>query len=87
MARVLLATGDRFGRLDAETGAEIEWSLEGTGAGSLAVDPNDPDTVYVGRHAGGVVRSLDGGHAWQETGELPERDVFSVAVSPVDRVL
>lgn len=87
MARVLLATGDRFGRVEAETGADIEWSLEGTGAASLAVDPNDPDTVSVGRHAGGVVRSSDGGHTWQETSELPERDVFSVAVSPADGAL
>jgi len=87
MARVLLATGDRFGRVDAEAGGEIEWSLEGTGAASLAVDPNDPDTVYVGRHAGGVARTSDGGHIWHETGELPEQDVFSVAVSPADRAV
>src|SRR5829696_2353615 len=87
MARVLLATGDRFGRLGAEAGEEIEWSLEGTGAASLAVDPHDRDTVYVGRHGGGVVRGSDGGRTWQETSELPERDVFSVAVSPADGAL
>jgi photosystem II stability/assembly factor-like uncharacterized protein len=83
MVRVLLATGDRFGRLDAETGEE----LEGTGTACLAVDPNDTDTVYVGRHAGGVARASDGGHTWQEASELPERDVFSVAVSPADAAL
>jgi photosystem II stability/assembly factor-like uncharacterized protein len=87
MARVLLATGGRFGRLDAEGGAEIEWSLEGSGAASLAVDPNDPATVYVGSHAGGVARCFDGGRTWQETREAPERDVFSVAVSPADGAL
>src|SRR5829696_9345839 len=87
MARVLLATGDRFGRLGAEAGEEIEWSLEGTGAASLAVDPHDRVTVYVGRHGGGVVRGSDGGRTWQDTSELPERDVFSVAVSPADGAL
>ena len=66
MAGVLLATGDRVGRVAAD-GDEIEWSLEGTGAANLAFDPNDPDTVYVGRHAGGVARSLDGGRSGPRT--------------------
>jgi photosystem II stability/assembly factor-like uncharacterized protein len=87
MTRLLVATGDRFGRVQAEADEEIEWSLEGTGAASLAVDPNDPDTVYVGRHVNGVVRGSGGGRTWQETSELPEQDVFSVAVSPADGAL
>jgi photosystem II stability/assembly factor-like uncharacterized protein len=87
MTRVPLATGDRFGGLDADSDREVEWSLERTGAASLAVDPNDPETVYVGLHAGGVARSHDGGRTWEETGELREPDVFSVAVSPADGAL
>jgi len=88
MPRLMLATGGRFGRLDdPEANGEVEWSLVGTHAASLAVDPHDPDAVYVGRHAGGIVRTSDGGRTWEETGELPERDVFSVAVSAADRAL
>ena len=88
MARLFLATGSRFGRLDdPDTGGDIDWSLEGSGAATLAVDPSDPDALYVGRHAGGVAHTSDGGRTWEETGELPEQDVFSVALSPADRAL
>ena len=46
MARLFLATGDRFGRLDdSDTGGDIDWSLEGSGAATLAVDPSDPNTL------------------------------------------
>jgi photosystem II stability/assembly factor-like uncharacterized protein len=88
MARLFLATGDRFGRLDdSDTGGDIDWSLEGSGAATLAVDPSDPNTLYVGRHGGGVAHTSDGGRTWEETGELPERDVFSLAVSAADGAL
>jgi hypothetical protein len=47
---LVLATGDRFGRIDdAERAGEIAWSLEGSGPASIAVDPADPDTIYVGQ--------------------------------------
>jgi photosystem II stability/assembly factor-like uncharacterized protein len=85
MTRLLLTTGDRFGRLDdVDSSDEPEWSLEGSGAASLAVDPREPNSVYVGRVGNGVGRSRDGGRTWEEAGELPEQDVFSVAVSPAD---
>jgi hypothetical protein len=31
---------------------------------AIAVDPTNPDIVYVGAAQGGVFRSLDGGHTW-----------------------
>ena len=82
MSRLLLATGGRFGRIDdPESNGAVAWSLERSRAASLAVETHDPDTVYVGRHANGLARTGDGGRTWQEAGELPERDVFSVARS------
>lgn len=56
---------------------------------SLAVDPLDADTVYVGTEENGIVRSTDGGVTWTRLrqgirhGEAyPE--VYDLKVSPVD---
>jgi hypothetical protein len=84
MTRLYAATGDGFARLD-EAGAT--WTvgvfLPGSGVQCLAVDPRDPDTVFVGLREGGVSRSVDGGQSWIDC-ELPERSVFSLAVSAAD---
>ena len=48
-----------------------------------AVPGADGDTVYVGCRGGGLKRSTDGGDSFEEL-PLPERDVFSVAVSAAD---
>jgi photosystem II stability/assembly factor-like uncharacterized protein len=85
MTRFYAATGDSIARLD-ETGDgawAIETSLQGSGAHCLAVHPNDPSVVYVGLRDGGVRRTADGGRSWVDC-KLPERAVYSVAVSPVD---
>lgn len=88
MVRLFLTTGDRVGRIDEPlSSAEIAWSLEGSRAASVAVDPSDSRVAYVGRHANGVARTRDGGDTWEETGDLPERDAFSVAVSAADRTV
>ncbi len=34
---------------------------------SVAVDPNDPDKIYVGTQEGTVLRTSDGGAIWEET--------------------
>jgi photosystem II stability/assembly factor-like uncharacterized protein len=84
MTRLYLATGDRFGCVaDADADEEVMWTLEASGAQSLAVDPADPDVVYAGRRGSGLARSTDGGRSWRAL-ELPEADVFSVAVSAAD---
>lgn len=84
MTTILACSGDRFIRLDGEAG---EWTaagaLEGTGARCLAVDPRDSARVFVGCRGHGLQRSDDGGGSWRAV-ELPEADVFSVAVSPAD---
>jgi hypothetical protein len=89
VTRLFLTSGDRFGRLDdADRNGEIAWSLDGTAAASLAIDPRSPNRIYVGRHGAGLARSLDAGLTWEEdVGDIPERDVFSLAVSAADGAL
>ena len=84
MKRLYAATGDGIVRLD-ELGEAwtVESSLSGSGAQCLAVDPADPDTVFVGLRDGGVSRSVDGGRTWADC-KLPQPAVFSLAVSAAD---
>jgi photosystem II stability/assembly factor-like uncharacterized protein len=79
---LLITTGDRLVTIDEGRGWKPSESLEGSGARCLAVDPNHADHVLVGS-AGGVWTSIDGGRTWEKP-ELPERDVFSVAISAAD---
>jgi hypothetical protein len=77
-------TGDAVARLSESDGQwDVELALEGTGAQCLAVDPADPQTVYLGLRSGGLRRTADGGRSWADCG-LPASDVFSVAVSSAD---
>jgi photosystem II stability/assembly factor-like uncharacterized protein len=78
------ATGDGIARLhEAGDDWAVELSLRGTGAQCLAADPADPATVYAGLREGGVRRTKDAGRSWVDCA-LPERRVFSLAVSAVD---
>jgi photosystem II stability/assembly factor-like uncharacterized protein len=84
MARMYATTGDSVVRLDETTnGWRLETFLAGSGAQCLALDPADPETVYVGLRGGGVRRTTDGGRTWVDCG-LPEPGVFSLAVSGAD---
>ena len=84
MARLYAATGDGIVALTERAG---EWTAEPLlrepGAGCLATDPRDPDTVYAGLREGGVRRSADGGRTWVDC-NLPDPGVYSLAVSPAD---
>jgi len=52
---------------------------------SLAFDPNDAATVYVGSASGGLWKSTDGGDTWTTTTEeLPTLAIGGVCVSPLD---
>ena len=85
--RLYAATGDGIARLDESGDAwTVELSLTGSGAQCLAVDPDEPDTVYAGLREGGVRRTRDGGRSWIDC-ELPEPGVFSLAVSRADGVV
>jgi len=82
--RLYAATGDGIVRVDeAGDGWKAERLFSKSGAQCLAVDPADPDVVYVGLREGGVRRSVDGGQSWVDC-RLPEPGVFSLAVSAAD---
>ena len=84
MARLYAATGDGIARLEESgEGWSVELFLLGSGVQCLAVDPDDPDTVYAGSRERGVRRTADGGRDWVDC-VLPEPDVFSLAVSAAD---
>src|SRR4029453_13682660 len=84
MARLYAATGGGIVRLDkANGGWTVERFLDGSGAQCLAVDPQDPETVYAGLREQGVRRTHNGGRNWIESA-LPEPGVFSLAVSAAD---
>ena len=60
---------------------------------SLAVDPSDPNTVYVGTERNGIVKTTDGGVTWERlrngirhfSSGYPE--VWDIAVSPANSSL
>ncbi|MBI3015195.1 MAG: hypothetical protein HYY65_09090 [Candidatus Tectomicrobia bacterium] len=50
---------------------------------TIAVDPKDPRTIYVGTHEAGVLRSRDGGAIWAEINSgLGGLDVHGLALDP-----
>jgi photosystem II stability/assembly factor-like uncharacterized protein len=82
--RLYAASGNSIARLEENGNAwTVEQSLLGSGAQCLAADPLDPDTVYAGLREGGVRRTADAGRSWVDC-PLPERAVFSLAVSAAD---
>jgi photosystem II stability/assembly factor-like uncharacterized protein len=87
-SRVFVVTGDdvlRFSLEDA-TAREPESLLYGVGARCVAVDPQDPQRVYVGTFDNGLFSSEEGGLTWREDEEgLGDRRVLSLAVSPSHR--
>ncbi|MER3406689.1 MAG: hypothetical protein C4289_17255, partial [Chloroflexota bacterium] len=87
MAELLAATGDGLARIRLR-GAEgtVQMALQGTGVQCLALDPRQPGMIYAGARGTGVWQSTDAGEHWRNL-DLPQKDVFSVAVSPVDRTV
>jgi hypothetical protein len=83
--RVFAVTGEDVAGFELGQ-ADAEPLLRGVGARSVAVDPLDPDRVYVGTFDQGVFASRDGGRSWrQDERGLEDRRVMSVAVSPSHR--
>jgi photosystem II stability/assembly factor-like uncharacterized protein len=81
----LYAAGDRAVAI-VENG-QVELALEGRGARCLAVDPEVPDTVYVGTSDEGLFKSEDGGKGWERLLGVEHPRVTSVAVSAVDEAV
>jgi photosystem II stability/assembly factor-like uncharacterized protein len=65
----------------------VELMLEGWGARCIAVDPGDPDTLYVGTSDEGIFGSSDGGDGWDRLSGVEHSRVTALAVSPVDEAL
>jgi hypothetical protein len=62
----------------------VETGLDGRGARCLALDPQDPDTLYVGTSDEGIFKSEDGGRTWEKLSGIEHPRVTVVAVSPTD---
>ena len=81
-ARAVRATGA------LTAGAEATWELEGpTNIGGrltdLAIDPSDPDTVYVAAATGGVWKSTDGGATVQKAWDDDNAQAIgAIAIGP-----
>lgn len=83
--RLFAATGNGVARVDLNNGStpDIQQMLDGSGAQCVAVDPADPNRVYVGTFDDGVYRSLDAGESWQQVSDgIPHKRVLSIAISP-----
>ena len=78
----LYAAGERAVAVVEKGGVDL--SLEGRGARCLAVDPENPDTLYVGTSDEGLFKSEDGGKDWEKLSGIEHPRVTAVAVSPVD---
>jgi hypothetical protein len=83
--RAFVCTRDqRVIRLDRDGDSwRADPALEGVAATSVAADG---DRILVGTQGDGAWSSADGGEGWERV-DLPERDVFSVAISPADGAL
>jgi photosystem II stability/assembly factor-like uncharacterized protein len=81
----LYAAGDKAVAVIENGGVEL--ALEGGGARCVAVDPRDPDTLYVGTSDEGLFKSEDGGRGWERLSGVEHPRVTSVAVSPADGAL
>ena len=52
---------------------------------AVAMDPTDPDVLYVGTPSAGLWKSIDGGGTWQSLfTDLPSMGVSSIVVDPDD---
>src|ERR1700756_2653984 len=84
-SRVFVLTGDAVVRLTL-TGARAHDAatvLPVAAAQCVAVDPRDPDRVYVGTFDDGLYASEDGGSTWRVAWEgVADRRVMAASVSP-----
>jgi len=50
---------------------------------TIAVDPSDPETLYIGAASGGIWKTTDGGDTWQDIGkDLESLTYGAIAIDP-----
>ncbi len=86
VTRLAAATGNGVAVLTEEDGAWTATVTALKSASCVAIDSLRPATLFAGGRGGGLLKSTDGGATWDDLA-LPNADVFSVAVSPVDGTL
>ena len=80
---VVTSTGVVAFTLEGDRVSDVAPALEGADPRCVAVDPRDPDRVYVGTFDSGLYASADGGRTWSRAGEgLTDPRVLAVSVSP-----
>ena len=61
------------------------WSAGQGRVNAFAVDPTNPNTLFVGTPAGGIWKSTDAGDSWTPlTDQLPQIGVSGIAIDPTD---
>jgi photosystem II stability/assembly factor-like uncharacterized protein len=84
-ARIFVVTGEEVVRLTV-TGSRAEDArtvLRVTAPRCVAVDPHEPDRVYVGTFDDGLYATDDGGESWRDAWHgVADRRVLAVSVSP-----
>ena len=87
MTNLYLGLEQGVAKLSLNGEGTVEWVLKAGPVSQVAVDPLQPDRVYVATLGQGLWRSKDAGTTWEQVGEgiasLPER---SVEVSRSERV-
>jgi photosystem II stability/assembly factor-like uncharacterized protein len=84
-SRIFVVTGDEVVRLalTGTRGHDAQTVLTVAAPRCVAVDPRDPNRVYVGTFDDGLYASDDGGESWRESWEaVPDRWVMAISVSP-----
>jgi photosystem II stability/assembly factor-like uncharacterized protein len=76
------------GKLYKSTDAGSDWNdITDTlpkGVLDIAVDPTDPDIVYVTTNINGAHKSTDGGTTWTQMLNFPDVGAYDIEVDPVD---
>jgi photosystem II stability/assembly factor-like uncharacterized protein len=81
VARLYIAGGNAVSVIED---GRVETGLGRRGARCLALDPEDPNTLYVGTSDEGIFKSEDGGGTWEKLSGIKHPMVTAVAVSPTD---
>lgn len=77
----VIATGRTLVIARKSSGWLVEQHLQDLKPHSLAVDPADPDKIYVGTFDNGLFQSTDGGRSWEPvTAGIPHKRITAVAV-------